>query len=110
VLIRDFAISTRLICDDIPKIPSPVMANLANPLATVEQLYRYKYNSLPTDLQDTVFFATQCLTQAAGLLLELPQSLTAQANILLARYWLVESPMADEFSVSSPREILDFIF
>ncbi len=77
------------------------MAHLVNPLATPEQLYRRStFSSLPLDLQETVFFATQCLTQAAGLLLELPQSVTAQANVVLARYWLVDSPMAYEFSVS----------
>ncbi|KAJ3498688.1 hypothetical protein NLG97_g933 [Lecanicillium saksenae] len=75
------------------------MAHLTNPLATAEQLYRRStFSSLPQDLQEAVFFATQCLTQAAGLLLELPQSVTAQANVILARYWLVDSPMAHEFS------------
>lgn len=73
-----------------------------NPLATASQLQqRNHYSSLPSDLQDIVFYATQCLTQAAGMLLELPQSTTAQANVLLARYWLVESPMLHELSVRS---------
>ncbi|EGX94268.1 cyclin-L2 [Cordyceps militaris CM01] len=75
------------------------MALLTNPLATAEQLYRRStFSPVPQDLQEAVFFATQCLTQAAGLLLELPQSVTAQANVILARFWLVESPMAHEFS------------
>ncbi|OAA37587.1 cyclin-L2 [Beauveria brongniartii RCEF 3172] len=75
------------------------MAHLTNPLATAEQLYRRStFSPLPQDLQEAVFFATQCLTQAAGLLLELPQSMTAQANVILARFWLVDSPMAYEFS------------
>ncbi|KAM3558283.1 hypothetical protein ARSEF4850_004671 [Beauveria asiatica] len=75
------------------------MAHLTNPLATAEQLYRRStFSPLPQDLQEAVFFATQCLTQAAGLLLELPQSITAQANVILARFWLVDSPMAYEFS------------
>ncbi|KAM3526250.1 hypothetical protein MY4038_006902 [Beauveria bassiana] len=75
------------------------MAHLTNPLATAEQLYRRStFSPLPQDLQEAVFFATQCLTQAAGLLLELPQSITAQANVILARFWLVDSPMAHEFS------------
>lgn len=39
------------------------------------------------------------------MLLELPQSTTAQANVLLARYWLIEPLMAHEFSVSSSRPI-----
>lgn len=78
------------------------MAHLTNPLATPAQLYhRASFSSLPQDLQESVFIATQCLTQAAGMLLELPQSVTAQANVILARYWLVDSPMAHEFSVRS---------
>ncbi|KAM0328094.1 hypothetical protein ACHAQA_005497 [Verticillium albo-atrum] len=78
------------------------MAHLINPLATAAQLHRRtSFSSLPIDLQDIVLYSTQCLTQAAGMLLELPQSTTAQANVLLARYWLVEPPMAYEFSDAS---------
>lgn len=82
------------------------MAHLINPLASPAQLHRSSFTSLPQDLQEAVFIATQCLTQAAGLLLELPQSVTAQANVLLARYWLVVSPMAHEFSVTLPNLLL----
>ncbi|KHN94221.1 cyclin [Metarhizium album ARSEF 1941] len=75
------------------------MAHLANPLATTSQLYQHaSLSSLPHDLQESIFIATQCLTQAAGQLLDLPQSVTARANVILARYWLVDSPMAHEFS------------
>ncbi|KAI0014323.1 cyclin-like protein [Xylariaceae sp. FL0662B] len=75
------------------------MAHMTNPLATVDQLYqRTSFSALPSDLQDIIFFTTQCLTQAAGLLLRQPQSVTAQANVVLARYWLVESPLSHEFS------------
>ncbi|KAI1430383.1 cyclin [Xylaria sp. FL1777] len=76
------------------------MAHMTNPLATVDQLYRRtsSFSALPSDLQDAIFFATQTLTQAAGLLLRLPQSVTAQANVVLARYWLEEPLLADEFS------------
>ncbi|CAH0015358.1 unnamed protein product [Clonostachys rhizophaga] len=75
------------------------MAHLTNPLATPSQLYNHtSFSSLPTDIREVVFITTQCLTQAAGLLLELPQSVTAQANVILARYWLIDSPMAHEFS------------
>ncbi|KAF5020832.1 hypothetical protein F66182_7133 [Fusarium sp. NRRL 66182] len=76
------------------------MGHLLNPLATASQLYhKSSFSSLPQDLQDAIFITSQCLTQAAGQLLELPQSVTAQANVILARYWLVDSPMANEFSV-----------
>ena len=78
------------------------MSHMTNLLATAEQLYRRSsLGALPPDLQDAIFFATQCLTQAAGLLLRLPQSVTAQANVILARYWLIESPLCSEFSVSA---------
>jgi hypothetical protein len=71
------------------------MAHMTNPLATPAQLHvRSALQVLPTDLLDAVFVATQSLTQAAGLLLELPQSSTARANVVLARYWIVEPPMA----------------
>ncbi|KAI0811611.1 cyclin [Xylaria sp. FL0064] len=76
------------------------MAHMTNPLATVDQLYKRtaSFGALPSDLQDAIFFATQTLTQAAGLLLRLPQSVTAQANVVLARYWLEEPLLANEFS------------
>jgi hypothetical protein len=74
---------------------------LSNPLATGEQLFQYKsLTSLPQDLLDMIYFSTQCLTQAAGMLLQLPQSVTAQASVILARYWLVHPVMSHEFSVS----------
>ncbi|QLI64845.1 uncharacterized protein G6M90_00g022080 [Metarhizium brunneum] len=82
------------------------MAHLANPLATTSQLYQHTVlSSLPQDLQESIFIATQCLTQAAGQLLDLPQSVTARANVILARYWLVDSPMAHEFSDASAAAI-----
>ncbi|OIW28438.1 hypothetical protein CONLIGDRAFT_376490 [Coniochaeta ligniaria NRRL 30616] len=75
------------------------MAHLTNPLATPDQLYRRsQFSALPADLQDIIFFQSQLLTQAAGLLLQLPQSVTAQANVLLARFWLVEPLLSQEFS------------
>lgn len=79
------------------------MAHMTNPLATAEQLYqRNNLSALPNDLQDVIFYVTQSLTQAAGVLLQLPQSATAQANVILARYWLAESRplLTTEFSVS----------
>ncbi|RDA95008.1 hypothetical protein CP533_2109 [Ophiocordyceps camponoti-saundersi (nom. inval.)] len=82
------------------------MSLLTNPLATVSQLQlRVSLSSLPQDLYESVFIATQCLTQAAGLLLRLPQSVTARANVILARYWLIDSPMAYEFSEASAAAI-----
>ncbi|KAG5941355.1 hypothetical protein E4U60_007955 [Claviceps pazoutovae] len=82
------------------------MAHLINPLATTSQLYAHHSKpALPQDIRDVIFIATQCLTQAAGQLLDLPQSVTAQANVILARFWLVTSPMAHEFSDVSAASI-----
>ncbi|KAI1210824.1 cyclin-like protein [Annulohypoxylon truncatum] len=75
------------------------MAHMTNPLATPDQLYqRTSFSALPSDLQDIIFFATQVLTQAAGVLLRIPQSVAAQAGVILARYWLIASPLSHEFS------------
>lgn len=75
------------------------MAHMTNPLATPQQIYqRSSFSAVPQDLQELIFFSTQCLTQAAGLLLQLPQSVTAQASVLIARYWLIEPILSHEFS------------
>lgn len=76
------------------------MSHLSNPLATPDQLYqKSSINALPTELQDSIRFYTARLTQAAGILLQLPQDITAQANVLLFRYWVVDDLMQHEFSV-----------
>lgn len=78
-----------------------MMAHMTNPLATAEQLYHHRHlGFLPDDLQDVILYTTQCLTQAAGVLLQLPQSVSAQASVILARYWLAEPRplMSNEFS------------
>jgi len=79
------------------------MSHLSNPLATVEQVYTYNQRtSLPDELRDSILFYTARLTQAAGVLLRLSQDITAQANVLLFRYYLVEDIMSHEFSVRFP--------
>lgn len=74
------------------------MAHLSNPLATPMQLIQPQNALLPPELQDSIRYYTARLTQAAGLLLRLPQSITAQANVLLFRYWLVDALLTHEFS------------
>jgi hypothetical protein len=77
------------------------MSHLTNSLATAEQLYqKTAAYALPIELQDSIRFYTARLTQAAGILLRLPQDITAQANVLLFRYWVVDDLMQHEFSVS----------
>ncbi|PBP28440.1 cyclin domain-containing protein [Diplocarpon rosae] len=76
------------------------MSHLSNPLATPHQLHALTTlnHPLPPELQDSIRFHTARLTQAAGLLLRLPQNITAQANVLLFRFWTVEAYMKWEFS------------
>ncbi len=77
------------------------MSHLSNALATADQLYKSGTNNdLPPELQDSIRFYTARLTQAAGILLRLPQDITAQANVLLFRYWLVDDIMSHDFDVS----------
>lgn len=76
------------------------MSHLSNPLATPAQLYsKNPTNSLPIELQGSIRYYTARLTQAAGILLHLPQDITAQANVLLFRYWLADDLRQHEFSV-----------
>jgi cyclin L len=88
------------------------MAHLSNPLATPIQLFTLSTLNypLPPDLQASIRFYTARLTQAAGLLLRLPQDITAQANVLLFRYWVVDPLMAWEFSVRVYFPFLTFKF
>lgn len=66
--------------------PSP----LANPLATVAQLETSasQLDGVPTDLEDSIRFAGARLTQAAGILLRLPQEVIAQAIVVFTRFWV----------------------
>ncbi|KAH6715705.1 cyclin-like protein [Leptodontidium sp. MPI-SDFR-AT-0119] len=74
------------------------MSHLTNPLTTPLQLSSNPSSHLPQELQDSIRFYTARLTQAAGILLRLPQDITAQANVLLFRYWVVDGLMEWEFS------------
>lgn len=77
------------------------MSHLSNALATGEQLAaRASSTGLPVDLQDSVRYSTARLTQAACILLRLPQSIAAQAVVTLFRHWLTCDLMRYEFSVS----------
>lgn len=76
--------------------PSP----LANPLATVAQLESSgsQLDGIPQDLEDSICYAGARLTQAAGVLLRLPQEVVAQAIIVFMRFWVgVEGGSLAEF-------------
>lgn len=66
--------------------PSP----LANPLVTVAQLETSgsQLDGIAPDLEDSVRYAGAQLTQAAGILLRLPQEVIAQAIIVFMRFWV----------------------
>ncbi|KAI4693504.1 uncharacterized protein J4E88_001877 [Alternaria novae-zelandiae] len=66
--------------------PSP----LANPLASVAQLETSgsQLDGIPPTLEDSIRFAGARLTQAAGILLRLPQEVIAQAIVIFMRFWL----------------------
>lgn len=63
---------------------------LANPLSTVEQLSSSgsQLDGIPADLEDSIRFAGARLTQAAGILLRLPQEIIAQAIVIFTRFWV----------------------
>lgn len=64
-------------------------SHLLNPLATSLQLETSasQLDGLPSELEDSVRFETARLTQAAGILLRLPQEIIAQAIVILQRVW-----------------------
>lgn len=66
--------------------PSP----LANPLASIAQLETSgsQLDGIPIDLEDSTRFAGARLTQAAGIVLRLPQEVIAQAIIVFMRFWV----------------------
>ncbi|KAK5016228.1 cyclin-like protein [Cryomyces antarcticus] len=65
-------------------------SQLWNPLATAEQLAtsRSQQDGVPADLEASIRFAGARLTQAAGILLQLPQEIIAQAVVLFTRFWI----------------------
>lgn len=74
--------------------PTTDLSRITNPLVTSKQLLRYR----GTDSSDvtTDYFATCVLSQAAGVLLRLPQEVIATAIILLRRYQVGYVPNASD--------------
>ncbi|ORX97242.1 cyclin-like protein [Clohesyomyces aquaticus] len=64
-------------------------SRLATPVATIEQLETSgsRLDGVPADLEDSMRFAGARLTQAAGILLRLPQEVVAQAIIVFTRFF-----------------------
>lgn len=63
---------------------------LSNPLATISQLSTSssQLDGIPASLETSLRFAGAQLTQAAGILLRLPQEIIAQAIVTLYRFYL----------------------
>lgn len=66
------------------------LASLSNPLATVEQLSTSssQLDGVPAHLESSLRFAGAQLTQAAGILLRLPQEIIAQAIVIFLRFYI----------------------
>lgn len=63
---------------------------LSNPLVTPEQLSNSssQLDGVSTDLESSIRFAGVQLTQAAGILLHLPQETIAQAVVIFLRFYI----------------------
>ena len=69
---------------------SHVLHALANPLATTSQLLSSssQLDDVPVALETSFRFAGAQLTQAAGILLHLPQEIIAQAIVTFYRFYV----------------------
>ena len=66
------------------------VSSLSNPLVTIDQLSTSssQLDGVPADLEDSLRFAGAQLTQAAGILLRLPQEIIAQAIVIFYRFYI----------------------
>ena len=66
------------------------LLSLSNPLATIDQLSTSssQLDGVPADLESSLRFAGARLTQAAGILLRLPQDIIAQAIVIFYRFYI----------------------
>lgn len=66
------------------------LSHLSNPLATAEQLSSSgsQLDGIPAELEASVIFAGVQLTQAAGVLLRLPQDIIACAIVIFQRFFV----------------------
>ena len=75
--------------------------SLSNPLVTVEQLSTSssQLDGIPADLETSLRFAGAQLTQAAGILLRLPQEIIAQAIVIFYRFYV--GPEGGSFRINA---------
>lgn len=67
-----------------------VLNNLSNPLVTPSQISTSasQLDGIPAELETSIRYAGAQLTQAAGILLRLPQDIIAQAIVIFMRFWV----------------------
>ncbi|KAI9842319.1 MAG: hypothetical protein M1837_007311 [Sclerophora amabilis] len=67
-----------------------MLNNLSNPLATPDQLSTSgsQLDGIPAELESSIRYAAIRLTQAAGILLRLPQDIIGQAIVVFTRFWV----------------------
>lgn len=80
-----------------------LLATLSNPLATVEQLTSSssQLDGIPADLESSIRYSGALLTQAAGVLLRLPQEIVAQAIVIFTRFYV--GPEGGSFRLHAAR-------
>ena len=81
-------------------VASASLAPLSNPLVTSSQLRLFL--TTPTAASRSTQFANSILTQAAGILLRLPQPVIATAIVILQRYQVGYAPLATQEPSPSP--------
>ncbi|KAK2802689.1 hypothetical protein FQN49_008890 [Arthroderma sp. PD_2] len=86
-------------------MPARELGHLSNSLATPAQLEHSSssLDGVPGDLERSVRFGGVKLTQAAGVLLQLPQDVVAQAIVLFTRFWV--GPEGGSLAVHSAKDI-----
>ncbi|KAM5444693.1 hypothetical protein MferCBS31731_000147 [Microsporum ferrugineum] len=81
------------------------LAHLSNSLATPAQLEHTSssLDGVPEELERSVRYAGVKLTQAAGVLVQLPQDVIAQAIVVFTRFWV--GPEGGSLTVYSAKDI-----
>ncbi|OKL63929.1 hypothetical protein UA08_00284 [Talaromyces atroroseus] len=81
------------------------LESLSNALATPAQLSSSSssLDGIPPDLESSIRFAGALLTQAAGVLLRLPQDVIAQAIVIFTRFWIGAD--GGSFAIHSAKDV-----
>ncbi|KAG5292953.1 cyclin [Histoplasma ohiense] len=84
--------------------PAASLDNLSNPLVTSAQLETSSssLDAIPADLETSIRYAAVRLTQAAGVLLQLPQDVIAKAIVIFTRFWV--GPEGGSLAVHSAKD------